>query len=193
MSLDVLARWSELHADVPPVGFLLREAYPHRWLRVHSLVDAKRYASSGFEYAELRRRHHEVAADVLSDMSSCAVLFVQPCSRGLEGSGCDTGLTTPASRLGTLPAEMWDEDTGGFAEAMCIYGTAATWRVGGFDCFIDAVAEDRCRGILYNLDSGRVYAPYDGGADLIYATEFERDRARERFASWLPESGGIDD
>jgi hypothetical protein len=39
--------------------------------------------------------------------------------------------------------------------------------------------------LLVNLDSGQVYAPYDGGADLFYSTEFARDNARERFAAWL--------
>ena len=42
------------------------------------------------------------------------------------------------------------------------------------------------RGILLNCRSGSVYAPYDGGADLIYDSTFSRDVARERFAEWLP-------
>ncbi|MDB4915783.1 MAG: hypothetical protein JWM95_3427, partial [Gemmatimonadetes bacterium] len=75
----VLARWPEWYPDAPPVGFLLREAYPDRWLRIHSLPEAKRYPTSGFDYAELLRRHNSVAADVLGLDTPCAILLVHTC------------------------------------------------------------------------------------------------------------------
>ncbi len=186
MESRILSQWNRWHPDTPPVGFLLREAYPHRWLRIHSLPDGKRYPTSGFDYAELVRRHTAVADDVLGSDGERATLFVDTC-KGRTASKFArivslTGGDFP--RLWQLPADLWGEDVGFFSEPMCIFGGLRDWQRPHFERLIVQVAEDRCRGVVVNLDSGQVYAPYDGGADLIYSTERARDRARERFTAW---------
>jgi hypothetical protein len=191
---EVLARWAHWHPDVPPVGFLLREAYPDRWLRIYSLPAAKRYPTSGFDYAELLRRHYAVAEDVVGGGRPCAILLVHTCKgRGVHAIGRAAGLTTSGlPRLSSLPLTLSDEEDGVFAAPMCIFGLQETWKRGGFDRFITEIAEDRSHGLVISLESGRVYAPYDGGADLFYRTEDERDRARDRFRSWAsPRDDGL--
>lgn len=44
--------------------------------------------------------------------------------------------------------------------------------------------DDERTQLVVNLNTGRIYAPYDGGADLLYANETERDDAGERFRTW---------
>jgi hypothetical protein len=183
---DVLDRWPTWYPDAAPLGFLLREVYSDRWLRIHSLPNAKRYPTSGFEYAELLRRHYAVADDVIGSGERCAILLAAPCDGGASVIGVAEGLTkTGLPRLGALPLELSAEDTGVFGAPMCLYGAEATWQRGRFDRLITEVAEDRRRGLVVNLDTGRAYVPYDGGADLFYVTEDERDRARDRFRDWL--------
>jgi hypothetical protein len=41
------AWWNNHYPEAPPVGFLLRQVYSDRWLRIHSLPGSKRYASRG--------------------------------------------------------------------------------------------------------------------------------------------------
>ena len=189
---EILARWPEWYPDAPPVGFLLREAYPERWLRIYSLAEAKRYPTSGFDYAELLRRHNAVADDVIGAGEPCAIVLVHACEgRGAQAVGRTAGLTASGlPRLARLPLELSDKERGVFDAPMCIFGMQATWSHGGFDRFITEIAEDRNHGLIVSLESGRVYAPYDGGADLFYLTEDERDRARDRFRAWA--SGGED-
>jgi hypothetical protein len=183
---ELLARWAEWYPDAPPVGFLLREAYPERWLRIHSLPQGKRYPTSGFDYAELLRRHNAVAEDIFDVGQPCAIILVHTCKgRGIRAIGRAAGLTdTGLRRLPRLPIALSEEERGVFAAPTCIFGRQARWARGGFDQFITAVAEDRSDGVIVSLESGRSYAPYDGGADLFYLTEGERDRARDRFRSW---------
>ena len=183
---EILARWPDWYPDAAPVGFLLREAYPERWLRIYSLPDAKRYPASGFDYAELLRRHNAVADDVVGVGQPCAIILVHTCKgRGVHAIGRAAGLTSSGlPRLAQLPLELSDEERGVFVAPMCVFGMQATWSRGGFDRFITEVAEDRSHGLVVSLESGRVYAPYDGGADLFYLTEHERDRARDRFRTW---------
>jgi len=191
---DALERWARWYADAPPVGFLLREAYPERWLRIYSLPGGKRYPTSGFEYAEILRRHNAVAENVLGSESSCVALLLHTCrGRGSRAVGRAAQLTSfGLSRLTALPLQLSDEREGVFAAPMCIFGMQVTWRSGAYDRLLLEVADDRTHGLIVNMESGRVYAPYDGGADLFYASEMERDLARERFQSWIsPREDGL--
>jgi hypothetical protein len=183
---EVLARWPLWYPDTPPIGFLLREAYPDRWLRIHSLPEAKRYPTSGFEYAELLRRHNVVADDVIGVGQPCAIFLVHTCEgRGAHAVGRAAGLTELGlPRLAPLPLELSDEENGIFDAPMCIFGLETAWARGGFDRFMTEVAQRRSRGLVVSKASGQVYAPYDGGADLFYLTEDSRDRARDRFRDW---------
>ena len=192
--IDVLERWPNWYADAPPVGFLLREAYPERWLRIYSLPDGRRYPTSGFDYAELLRRHNAVAADVVGVGDPCAILLVHTCEgRGARAVGRAAQLTNSRlPRLATLPVALSDERNGVFAAPMCVFGLSTTWNNHAFDRFIAETADDRSHGLVVSLESGRVYAPYDGGADLFYLNEFERDRAHARFSDWAsPRKDGL--
>ena len=44
--------------------------------------------------------------------------------------------------------------------------------------------------MLLNWESGAAYAPYDGGADLFWPPEAEREVARARFCDWLSADEG---
>jgi hypothetical protein len=180
-------RWAEWFPDAPAVGFLLRDTYPDRGFRIHSLPSSRRYPASGWDHAELLRRHNAVATDMLGEGTTCAALLYAACDgRYASSLGPDSGLTNAAlPRIARLPAALWDEDTGLFVEPVCLFGGATEWRAGAFNAFIGAVADDRVAGLLVSLATGAVYAPYDGGADLFFPTSWERDLARERYANWL--------
>jgi hypothetical protein len=84
--------------------------------------------------------------------------------------GVQAGLTeSELPRVGTLPPEPWDEDDGEFVEPVCLFGCSTAWRAGAFHAFIEAVAGNRVSGLFAALETGSVYAPYDGGADLFFS------------------------
>jgi len=132
-----------------------------------------------------------VATDVLGTDSECALLFCVPCRDATsERLAAETGWgSCVLTDLGALDAELWHEETGIFAEPMCLRGAKTYWQPETFHSFIDAVARDRISGIVVELDHGQVYAPYDGGADLFFASTVARDAARSRFQSWLSPRG----
>ena len=182
---DLPARWAQWHADIPPIGFLLRDAYPERWLRIYSLPEGKRYATSASERAEIRRRHITAALDVLGDGGERGTIIVGMCER-MTDLGRTIGVASNTFGHGwQLPSWLWDEQRGYYAVPMCAVGADTMLPPAQFNRFLDEIAEDRCRGLVFNLDSSEVYAPYDGGADLFYATELARDLARKRLADWV--------
>lgn len=185
---DIERRWQQLHPTVPPIGFLLAEEYPDRHLRIHSLPRAKRWPTTGREHAEIRRRHATMAADVLGERLQRATLFYGERS-GRTVREAATAIGMPAASLPLLwdlPDKMWDPDDGCFSVPIAIFGSMSALTPAQFESLVSLVAEDRCRAIVADLESCRIYAPYDGGADLFYPTEVDRDAAAIRFESWLP-------
>jgi hypothetical protein len=184
---DFPIRWATWYDDVAPLGFMLRNVFSDRWLRIHSLPNAKHSPTTESEYAELLRRHNAVATSLLGDGEQCAVLVFGPLDKArLPGLGRRVGLTRGSLPfIARLPSERWGEEAGVVVQPMGLFGGTVTWSAGRFDRFIIAVADELASGLLVNLASGRAYAPYDGGADLFWATEIERDAARARYRSWL--------
>ena len=70
-----LIAWNQCFPKAAPAGFLCRDVYSDRWLRIHSLPDSKRYAESESERAEILRRHNTVACDMLGEGSECFLFF----------------------------------------------------------------------------------------------------------------------
>ena len=185
---ELLDRWANWYPGTPPLGYRLREAFPERWFRIHSLPESQRYATSEAEYEELLGRHNAVATDLLGSGAPCAVLVTTTCdpewTRDLdEIAGLGPGTW---SLWGRTPVDQVDPDLReDEPEGWCVFGLALRWAPGRLDSLIRSVAEDRLRAIVVSQESGRVYAPYDGGADLFLAGERERDEMRDRYRAWL--------
>ena len=48
------------------------------------------------------------------------------------------------------------------------------------------IALDEVRAIWMNRSTGELFAPYDGGLDIIAADESRRNSLRSTFSAWLP-------
>jgi len=60
------------------------------------------------------------------------------------------------------------------------------WESHAFDDLLMLIADNIVANVLF-VNEGRasVYAPYDGGADIIASSPSERDNMRQTYASWL--------
>ena len=179
MSSSSLAQsWKSSFEGALPAGFLLRQCIPDRWLRVHSLPDARRYPRCAAEYEEILRRHNTVAAYVLGDGSSCS-LFVARFGENRKWSDA-----TFLPLVGDMPSHSFaSEDPD---EPIQFFGLQVTWRQSVFDRLICAAADDKTGPVLLaNTASQTIYAPYDGGADLFFASPAAVAVARSMFRQWL--------
>ncbi len=183
---DFLRIWERWYPDAPPIGFLLRKAYGERWLRIHSLPKSKRYATTERERREILRRHNTVANDMFGLGTPCVVTLWDYCRRDVPARlRRAAGLDVTPYRIGRLPERLWYDEEGCFGCPMCIYGYSVVWRPGVLDGFILAVADEKITGVVVNMERAVVYAPYDGGADLIYRSPADRREAHRSYADWL--------
>ena len=183
---DFLTRWQSHYGDCPPAGFLLLETFPERWFRIHSLPDSKRYADTARETSALLARHNTVASDVLGDGSSCVVVtkseYNPRVGRPVRGH-------VQFGRLGMKPLVLVTannpNDTGSGWSIPLVHARVV-WQPGVLDDVLVDVANALLGPfLLFSEDTGRVYAPYDGGADLFLGSEPERDAFRQKYSSWL--------
>jgi len=183
-----LEKWSVWYPKVPPIGFLLRLEYPERWMRIHSLPDSRRYPTSETDQAELLMRHNTVACDLLREDETCA-LFVYNEAGSESWRDVEARIGLPGQGLhdlGLLPSWLWEDDERSqFDCPMTLRGAMVQWRSGAFNSFILAVANEEIRGLVVEYGTGQVYAPYDGGADLFFASETGRAFAQRRYSGWL--------
>ena len=105
MHSPLLAKsWKCTFDGALPAGFLLRQHFPDRWLRVHSLPEAKRYPSCAAEYEEILNRHNTVAAYVLGEGSKCSV-FIARFGRNREWSDASF-----LALVGGMPSHVFESE-----------------------------------------------------------------------------------
>lgn len=157
MAMHTFETWFREHfGATAPVGYCLRADHHERWLRLHSLPESKRYADDDEERVEVRRRAWAAASEVLP-------------------TGSPVWLVVPfyEEQLESLQTLSLIFEDGGRYEHELFEGTLsahvaqATWPHAGFDQLIDEVASDALRAVWFCVASGEVFAPYDGGIDLI--------------------------
>lgn len=187
------ATWRRHYGDCPPVGFLLRESYPDRWFRIHSLPASKRYPESAAELSILLARHNALAADILGEDAPCVVV-TNP-----EYNGATTTRPRGARQLAALglqPLMTIAADKpieGGTPWWISLEAARLAWRSRSLDDLLTDVANHLLAPFVIMAESsGRVYAPYDGGADLFLESPADRDQLKEKYAAWLsPDPSGL--
>jgi hypothetical protein len=194
MLTEFKCAWAATFPNCPPYPPMLRSACPERWLRIHSLPRAKRYATTANEKRLLLERHETVADRLLSsDRASCALVVTY--ANGYRGKGEPSSVTSRKMEIATewLEPAWRDSSIDDDLDETVFAVSPFTYRRGDLAPLIVDVADDRTASLLmFNMESGRAYAPYDGGADLFFTSSEERDQARRDFSKWLsPRSDGL--
>lgn len=174
--------WQAELGACPPVGYRLREAFPRRWVRFHSLPDAKRYAETDSEAVEILHRYNAVASALLGDGEPIVVVCT-----GYSDTEVPVPPADPHAVLASLELVPLDTRTVDDPNIYWHFWAApARWRSGRFDKLLMRVASDEIENVLLvNPDRRAVYHPYDGGADVIGADMFVCDSLRRDFRPWL--------
>jgi hypothetical protein len=168
--------WSATLGLVPPLGWRLRDQLHDNWLRIHTLPLSKRYPETRTEWAEVAKRQKAAAAEALGGVG-------RPCWVVVPVYGQDVRLHR---RFDDLPGLKLAR---GFVKVVdhrkvTFWAARTVWKPSTFKVALRAVADDRFRA-LWASDKGDVFAPYDGGVDLILRPPARLAEVRSKFESWL--------
>jgi hypothetical protein len=176
--------WERHFGALPPVGHLLRQALPPLWMRIHSLPGSQRYAEGDLEYVELLSRHNQIAAEILGSDAE-AILFIHAWGTvdAFRSSFIGSG---KAKEVGLSEDRLFTRGFSSEGENLVVGGRRIQWSEHAWDILLRDVADWRLNSVvLLNPESGEVYAPYDGGADLFLKTLERVAELRQRWASWV--------
>lgn len=187
----MLDNWPIFFSDSEPVAFWLRETFPSRWVRFHSLPGSKRYPDDEGELAIVLGRQNRVLDELVGSVGSVVLLTTdyRPPPGIIEIS--DSG--KPELRAFDMDARHWrtvlmnDPDVG-FEPGNCwdVFASEWQWRPGRLDPVLRLVADNRVSNVMV-VDPGCkwLFHPYDGGMDLILESPAARDRIKSAHADWL--------
>ena len=157
-----------------PMAHLMREAFPHYWLRIHSLPDSKRYPESDAERQTVFERHSRFGSALLGERAPC--LLIQSRFNGFPRSPelIPELVWTSIHRVGESEDDAWDS-----------WAAHTTWDAAAFRTLLLAIADNREAHIAFVSEvTDCVFIPYDGGADgFSFDTALLRRLAAE-FAPW---------
>lgn len=187
LTRELDAFWSRAIGAAPPIPYCLRDLCPSRWVRVHSLPHARRYAASPADADEILRRHNAVL-DHLARRAPRVFLVTTAYSE-------DRAVAQRASQLGALDpsAQPWrvlpmhelvdDCDVPNYWH---LFASEWIWQPGIFDALLGLVADDVVANVMLLLDGAAgIYHPYDGGADVVLSNTAARDELKTLYAGWL--------
>lgn len=183
-SSPTIADWQGAWPGCRPISHELRYCAHDQWVRFHSLPASKRYADSESEYAELLARHRSVLLELARDAR--AALFV------VTYSWSDSEVAVPRSEAldFLMPGTSWassvvDEND---PEPYWVHLFLSTCNLDELrmNQLLRLCADDELGGlIIFDRTLTWLYAPYDGGADVILPSPAHRDRLRDEHVDWL--------
>lgn len=183
----MLDNWDSKYPNCPPIGYRLREAFPERWVRFHSLLESKRYPEDESEYQMIFQRHSCILSELLGAERGVVLLttgYSEDSRRVRTYSELDT-LDPNAKPWRTVPLHNVDSH---FIDPTYwhVFASEWEWRPGLFDPIIRLVADCTVSNVLIVHPGCRwVLHPYDGGMDVIAETPSERSRLRATYRDWL--------
>lgn len=180
--------WEAFYPNAEPTGWLMRAANVQHWVRFHSLPLSKRYAETEEEVSILLDRQNELASETLGGNQLC--WLVQACWISQDGYVEMTDkseMFKETREFGLTHAFSFCEDEGGDDATFWNVMTAPVrWIQDGFNDVLLRIANDQAAPTLWaSVESGAVFAPYDGGVDIFLPSEAMVEELQSKHADWL--------
>jgi len=175
-----LSLWEQSYEMVPPLWWKLRGGLPDRWLRIHTLPNSKRYANTESEAGEIAGRQATTAKALFENDAPVWLVTwrYHPPPGAVELAQPGEKIGVPLVVAGILAGD--EEDA-----TIAVLVGRLRWNASTSASLRRAIADDEGRAMWVHERTAEVFAPYDGGVDLIFSSVERRDEHRQRFSAWL--------
>lgn len=184
-----LSFWQQHFPKCPPVSYLFKWNLADRWFRFHSLPKSKRYAKDETEVAELLARQNKVLLDVAGPGECILVSGNYSSSPPLDEqcpalSNFEFQEFLKLSKQDFDPDELEPDEKPVYLSLFC--GTH-NLKPGSLDDIFLCIADWKIVNFfVVNCEQERIFAPYNGGVDVILKDTEERDKFKSKYKNWLP-------
>lgn len=174
--------WYKAFGETPPLGHILRRDFHANWTRFHALPESKRYAETDVEKNIILSRANTLAEACFDGLEVLWVVTAQYNDSDLETNDL-------VAKLSMEPAFSWIdlEEEPEDQIKVVFHATPVPWEQSSLDWLFAEIAEEQERAIFFSEQNGIVFAPYDGGFDVI-CLRLEKIRTLEvSFRTWMSE------
>ncbi len=184
--------WDTNFPNTPLINHLFKHNLKERWLRIHSLPEAKRYAETAEEWAILLARQNTIFSDLMpKNTEICIVSGIY----SNEDKEFDKHVFDKLPYFKTLIfKELADLKMNKISKDWCDEGVSFTpcfakaiYTPNTFDDILKSIANDEWRLFFVDTKTNTIIAPYDGGVDIIFANENDLIFYKNKYKNWLSE------
>jgi hypothetical protein len=163
-----LKSWQQNYPETPPINYWFKSKLRARWMRIHSLPNAKRYPDDKTDWDILLSRQNEVIDYLVPQDAPITWVW------NWLDNDCHIFKSFDLTRLGVFrydeaEYESWMMDD--------------LWESGIFDTFLMMIAGEQMRAFLIAPDC--LISPYDGGMDVILKDPHTAHAFKRHFANWV--------
>ncbi len=181
--------WQQYFPSCPPVSYLFKRNLADRWFRFHSLPESKRYAEDGTEVADLLLRQNTVLLDVIGTNNECVLVLGNYSSSPPLEEQCTTLSHFELQEFLKLSKQdfaPYDVEPGDEPIYLSVFCGMHKLTHGSLDNILLCVADWRIVNFfIVSCKQQRIFAPYDGGVDVILKDAKERDMFKTKYKDWL--------
>ena len=176
--------WERQWPAAEPVAHEFKWTHNERWVRLWSLPDGKRYADGPEESNEILRRHKTVLQELLASSASESIHVIAEDFDFADFAGGWTKRHLP----GSWPWRQYLDATKfepGENSHLSYFWVAPIRQLDELNELLRRGADEELSFIVTDNAMTWIYAPYDGGADVILPSATLRDAFKQRHADWL--------
>ena len=172
-------KWTGAFGETLPLGWTLRHANVLHWTRFHALPLSKRYAETLDETNAIVERAAKIV-NFCFEANTPTWIVVPVFADDIEHVSPALQTLKLTEAMTVLPSE--DDQ---FEDECKFYARKALWTGSQFEYFINNIADETIRGLMYSENNETVFAPYDGGFDIFTSEITTVQELETAFADWM--------
>jgi hypothetical protein len=185
-ALELSQLWVARWGSFAPIGHRLREVFPDRWARFHTLPRARRVARTRSERKEILARHHAILNE-LRDISGDTNFLVIAEDWGWNDVHAGwVSRTVPDA----WPWRIATDDSERNAPESYIWVSPELTTLEELDAVLLSAADDEGMAIVTDEGLNWLYWPFSGGSDVVAPSSEWRDILEVKYSDWLSWGGG---
>lgn len=173
------ASWQTMWGLSEPTGDGLRHAYESRWVRFHTLPEARRRARDERDRVEIDRRQREVLSS-LSTRPDALLAIAEDWDEN-DGAAGWSAEGLPGRRAWRHGSARDPQHTDGRA----FFWVDLALRPERSETLLSLAADGVAHVLIAPPELDWLYAPYEGGVDVFVVDTTRRESLRARLGAWL--------
>jgi len=180
--------WNENFGNEAPFSHNFKWLYEDNWVRFHALPNSKQYPDNKHEYDVVLQRAKQLANLVIGDNSECWAVSNFPKSERVDEDMKLEDTIIFKQKLAESFEFIDKYETPEEQTIWVAYAKRSIWSYSKFKPHLVEIADEIWPKLFWvSTKTHNIFAPYDGGFDVISPSREFLATLRNQFSDWLPD------